>query len=56
MKKLLITLSVTLLFNMSVSASSSTDILQEDFKVTLEWLEQKPKSYARDFFIIQYLE
>ena len=56
MKKLLITLSVTLLFNMSVNASSSTDILQEDFKVTLEWLEQKPKSYARDFFIIQYLE
>ncbi len=56
MKKLLFTLSATLLFSISASASSSTDILQEDFKVTLEWLEQKPKSYARDFFIIQYLE
>ena len=57
MKKILFTLTASLLFNISVSAStSSTDILQEDFKVTLEWLEQKPKSYARDFFIIQYLE
>lgn len=34
----------------------ATDILENNFKVTLEWLEQKPKSYAKDFFIIQYLE
>ena len=34
----------------------ATDILENDFKVTLKWLEQKPKSYAKDFFIIQYLE
>lgn len=53
MKKLLFTISATFLFNISVSAS--TDIFEEDFKVTLEWLEQKPKSYARDFFILQYL-
>lgn len=56
MKKLLLSLSATLLFNFSISASDySTDFLQNDFKVTLEWLEQKPKSYAKDFFIAQYL-
>jgi len=56
MKKLLLSLSATLLFNFSISANDySTDFLQNDFKVTLEWLEQKPKSYAKDFFIAQYL-
>ncbi len=57
MKKQLFSLSATILLNLSVSASeiSTTDFLQKDFKVTLEWLEQKPKSYAKDFFILQYL-
>jgi soluble lytic murein transglycosylase len=58
MKKIILSLSATFLFNLSVSANiePSTDFLQKDFKVTLNWLEQKPKSYAKDFFIIQYLE
>jgi soluble lytic murein transglycosylase len=54
MKKLLFSVSTAFLLNVSVSAST-TDIFQKDFKVTLNWLEQKPKSYARDFFILQYL-
>jgi len=50
MKKLLLSLSATLLFNFSISASDySTDFLQNDFKVTLEWLEQKPKSMQKIF-------
>jgi soluble lytic murein transglycosylase len=58
MKKIILSLSATFLFNLSASANiePSTDFLQKDFKVTLNWLEQKPKSYAKDFFIIQYLE
>ena len=56
MKKILLSISAALLFNISASGyETTTDILQEDFKVTLEWLEQKPKSYAKDFFILQYL-
>ncbi|WP_419677482.1 lytic transglycosylase domain-containing protein [Aliarcobacter lanthieri] len=30
--------------------------MQKDFKVTIDWLENKPKSSAKDFFILQYLE
>lgn len=56
MKKILLTLSSAFLLNLSANATTNTEILQKDFKVTLEWLEQKPKSYARDFFILQYLE
>lgn len=57
MKKLLFSVSVIFLFNISVSASiNTTDMFKEDFKVTIEWLEQKPKSHAKDFFILQYLE
>ena len=55
MKKILFTLSTVVLLNLSAN-TTNTEILQKDFKVTLEWLEQKPKSYARDFFILQYLE
>ena len=57
MKFKLLSLGAILLLNMSVlgNTTPSTDILQKDFNVTLDWLEQKPKSYARDFFILQYL-
>ena len=55
MKKILLSISAALLFNISASASTTADIFQKDFEVTLEWLEQKPKSYAKDFFILQYL-
>ena len=58
MKKKLLSLTAILLFNISASGNTTptTDFLQKDFKVTLQWLEQKPKSYNKDFFIIQYLE
>ena len=57
MKKNLFTICIILLFNISVSASiDTTDMFKKDFEVTLEWLEQKPKSVAKDFFILQYLE
>ena len=57
MKKLLFSICIILVFNISISASiNTTDMFKEDFKVTLEWLEQKPKSTAKDFFILQYLE
>ena len=56
MKKLLFSICIILVFNISISASiNTTDMFKEDFKVTLEWLEQKPKSTAKDFFILQYL-
>jgi len=57
MKKQLFSLTATILLNLSISANeiSTTDFLEKDFKVTLDWLEQKPKSYAKDFFILQYL-
>ena len=58
MKKILFSLTATFLLNISVSGNTktTTDFLQKDFKVTLQWLEKKPKSYDKDFFIIQYLE
>lgn len=57
MKKYLLSLSAIVLLNISASGNSTTtDFLQKDFKVTLDWLEKKPKSSAKDFFIIQYLE
>ena len=57
MKKVIFAISFAFLLNLSASSynDTATDILQDDFKVTLEWLEQKPKSYAKDFFITQYL-
>ena len=55
MKKIVLGISTALLLNLSASSYSTTDILQNDFQVTLEWLEQKPKSYTKDFFILQYL-
>ena len=56
MKKFLLTLSSAFLLNLSANNATNTEILQKEFKVSLEWLEQKPKSYAKDFFILQYLE
>ena len=48
---LLLTLSLNLFAN-----SITTDFMQKDFKITYEWLAEKPKSSAKDFFILQYLE
>lgn len=55
MKRVLFAILFAFLLNLSASSYATTDILQDDFKVTLDWLEQKPKSYAKDFFILQYL-
>jgi soluble lytic murein transglycosylase len=57
MKKKLLSLTAIFLLNLSASGNltPTSEILQKDFKITLEWLEQKPKSYSKDFFIIQYL-
>lgn len=55
MKKHIFKLSAILLFGFSNANGTTTEFLQKDFKITLEWLEQKPKSYAKDFFILQYL-
>ena len=54
MKKLLASLFclVSLNLNANIEAVNITD---KGFKVTLDWLDEKPKSYAKDFFIIQYL-
>lgn len=57
MKKTLFSIIAIVSLNISVCAMETpqTDIYQKDFKVTLSWLEQKPKSYAKDFFILQFL-
>lgn len=44
-------LSSALLF----ASPKSSEILKDDFRVTLDWLETKPTSFAKDFYIIQYL-
>ena len=54
MKKTIIALLGAFVID-SFAQEITTDILEEKFQVTLPWLEQKPKSYAKDFFIIQYL-
>ncbi|WP_167555485.1 lytic transglycosylase domain-containing protein [Aliarcobacter lanthieri] len=46
-----------LIFSLNLFANvPKTDFMQKDFKVTIDWLENKPKSSAKDFFILQYLE
>ncbi len=56
MKKVILNLLLSLTLSSSLFANSSyTDFMQSDFKVTLTWLEEKPKSSAKDFFILQYL-
>ena len=52
-KSLLVSAFTALTLNATIE---NTTFLKDDFKITLEWLEQKPKSYAKDFFIIQFLE
>lgn len=53
MKKIFFVLALCLALN---ADKTLPDILQKDFKISLEWLKQKPKSYAKDFFIIQFLK
>ena len=54
MKKLLASLSCILVLNLNAD-TEAINITDKGFKVTLDWLDEKPKSYAKDFFIIQYL-
>ena len=57
MKKVVVSLCLFAILNSTVNAETATKkIIDNDFKVTLSWLEDKPTSYAKDFFIIQYLK
>uniref|UniRef100_UPI0040473B3C lytic transglycosylase domain-containing protein n=1 Tax=Aliarcobacter sp. TaxID=2321116 RepID=UPI0040473B3C len=58
MKKNLLSLTAILLFNISASGNTppASEIFQKDFNITLEWLEEKPKSNAKNFFITEYLK
>ena len=58
MTKAILKLSLisTLTLNLFALESPKTDFMQKDFKVTIDWLENRPKSSAKDFFILQYLE
>lgn len=55
MKKTIASLLCVLVINTHAN-NEITNITDKDFKVSLDWLEDKPKSYAKDFFIIQYLK
>ena len=48
---LLFTLSLNLFAN-----SITTDFMQKDFKITYEWLAEKPKSSAKDFLYYNILK
>lgn len=54
MKKLVASLFCVAVLNLNAN-NEAVKITDKGFKVTLEWLDDKPKSYAKDFFIIQYL-
>lgn len=54
MKKLVASLFCFVALNLNAN-TEAVNITDKGFKVTLDWLEEKPKSYAKDFFIIQYL-
>lgn len=54
MKKIVASLFCVVALNLNAN-TQSMNITDKGFKVTLDWLEEKPKSYAKDFFIIQYL-
>ena len=56
MKKIVASLFCVLIVNTYASNNEVVKIIDKDFKVTLDWLKDKPKSYAKDFFIIQYLK
>lgn len=51
-----LTLIFSLSFNLFALENPQADFMQKDFKVTLDWLENRPKSSAKDFFILQFLE
>lgn len=55
MKRLATSLICFFTLTSSTLIANETPFLKKDFKPTLSWLEEKPESYARDFFIIQYL-
>ena len=55
MKKIIASLFCAVLVNASAN-NEVLNITDKNFKVTLDWLDEKPKSYAKDFFIIQYLK
>ncbi|RXJ98352.1 lytic murein transglycosylase [Arcobacter sp. CECT 8986] len=42
--------------NKNSSSSLSNENLKKEFKVTLDWLKDKPKSITKDFYILQYLK
>ncbi|MAD42391.1 MAG: lytic murein transglycosylase [Arcobacter sp.] len=54
MKKIIASLVCVIALNLNVNAEA-VNITDKGFKVTLDWLDEKPQSYAKDFFIIQYL-
>ena len=54
MKKLVASLFCLVSLNLNAN-TEAINIIDKNFKVTLDWLDEKPKSYAKDFFIIQYL-
>ncbi len=58
MKKTFLKLSLfaSLTLNLFALDNPQTDFMQKDFDITMQWLENKPKSSAKDFFILQYLE
>ncbi|MBS9782478.1 MAG: lytic transglycosylase domain-containing protein [Arcobacter sp.] len=57
MKKILyIFLFLSLSVNTYAKEEKSYEIFNKNFKITLEWLENKPKSITKDFFIIQFLK
>ena len=56
MKKFLLATSFVAVLNSFALDNPKTDFMQNSFKVSLSWLENKPKSSAKDFFILQYLE
>ena len=53
MKKILIVLLST--FFVNILADDFPNIFHENFKIDISWLEKQNKSYAKDFYIIQYL-
>lgn len=53
MKKILLVLFST--FFVNILANDFPNIFHEDFKIDISWLEKQDKSYAKDFYIIQYL-
>lgn len=59
MKKFLYIGLFSSIFTYNIFANSSnieTSSRNEEFKVTLQWLKDKPKTYAKDFYILQYLK